>query len=55
MTGRTESPRELREIRCARCGRLLFKADAQGRVEAVCPARDCRRYQTFMLGDRRGR
>jgi phage FluMu protein Com len=33
------------EYRCRRCGRLLFRADADGRVEIVCPNRQCRTFQ----------
>jgi phage FluMu protein Com len=39
------------DVRCRDCGKLLFRADARGRVEIVCPDRRCRRYQTKTLQD----
>jgi phage FluMu protein Com len=50
-TARAEQsqPHRMVEVRCRSCGRLLFKADACGRIETVCPDRDCKRYQTVTL------
>lgn len=45
----------LRDVRCAHCHRLLFKAAGLARVEIVCAARDCRRWQRLILQDGRGR
>lgn len=44
---------QMSEYRCRvkTCHRLLFRSDAErGRVEIVCPARDCRTQQTVYLG-----
>lgn len=38
------------EVRCRDCGRLICKVDTErARVEAVCPDRRCKRYQTVNL------
>lgn len=38
------------EVRCRDCGRLICKVDTErARVEAVCPDRRCKRYQTISL------
>jgi phage FluMu protein Com len=39
----------LTEVRCKDCGRLLFRADANGRIEIVCHNRSCREIQTVKL------
>jgi len=40
----------VREYRCHRCHRLLFRSpDQKGRVEIVCPDRRCRAIQTVFL------
>lgn len=48
---REPSAPKMVEVRCRDCGKLLFKADAKGRVEIVCPDRRCRRMQTKQLQD----
>jgi phage FluMu protein Com len=37
------------EYRCRRCGRLLFRAEATGRVEIACTNRQCGIIQTIPL------
>jgi phage FluMu protein Com len=51
LQGRGAEPeRGLHEVRCRRCGTLLFKADGWARVEIVCRSRECRVMQTVKLG-----
>lgn len=43
----------LREYRCRRCHRLLFRSNGErGMVEAVCPDRRCKMMQTVRLEPR---
>lgn len=37
------------EYRCSRCGWLLFRAEASGRVEIVCHNRQCKKWQAVSL------
>jgi phage FluMu protein Com len=48
------APLPLRDVRCAHCHRLLFKAAGLARVEIVCAHRDCRRWQAVRLQDATG-
>jgi phage FluMu protein Com len=46
-----ERPPTLRDWRCTKCGRLLFRAAATGqRIEIVCSDRRCKQYQVVYLG-----
>lgn len=43
----------MRDYRCRKCGRLLFRSDApRGRVQAICPDRRCRTAQVVDFGGR---
>jgi len=37
----------LRDVRCGCCARLLFKAEAVGRIEVVCP--NCKQYHKLVV------
>lgn len=50
-----DEQRALHDVRCRHCHRLLCRVEATGRLEIVCPYRDCRRMQTIRLGDHQAR
>jgi phage FluMu protein Com len=45
-----EAPKQMIDIRCKSCRRLLMRVEPKcGRIEVVCPDNRCKRYQQHLL------